>query len=117
MENDSIGKRAQSRREFVRTAAGGAPLLGAPAVAATRLSANDRVRVAIIGLRGRGRSHFAAVEALASQNVQLAAVCDIDESVLAQRLAEHTQRTGHEPATFTDVRRLLDDPSYEQMHI
>ena len=115
MENGSIGKRAHSRREFVRTAAaaGGAPLLGAPAVAATRLSANDRVRVAIIGLRGRGRSHFAAVEALASQNVQLAAVCDIDESVLAQRLAEHTQRTGHEPATFTDLRRLLDDRSID----
>jgi hypothetical protein len=36
-----------NRRDFLRSSAA--------AVAASRLSANDRIRVAVIGLRGRGR--------------------------------------------------------------
>ncbi len=94
-------------------AAVAAPLLGAPAIAATRLSPNDRVRAAVVGLRGRGRSHIAAVENLAGKNVELAAVCDIDEGVLASRLDDHVKRTGGKPTVFHDIRRLLDDQSID----
>ncbi len=105
----------RSRREFVAsgTAVAAAPLLGAPALAATRHSPNDRVRAAVVGLRGRGRSHIAAVENLAEKNVELAAVCDIDEAVLASRLADHIKRTGNRPTVFHDVRKLLDDQSID----
>ncbi len=105
----------KSRREFVSTAvaATALPALGAPAMAATRVSPSDRIRAAVVGLRGRGRSHLAALEALASKNVELAAVCDIDESVLADRLRGHTARTGNKPAVYYDIRRLLDDQSID----
>ena len=115
MSQRSAGSRMKSRREFVTSTASAvsAPLLGAPALAASRVSANDRIRAAIVGLRGRGRSHIQAVENLAAKNVELAAVCDIDETVLADRLATHAERTGNKPAVFHDIRKLLDDQSID----
>ena len=50
------------------------------------LGANDRVRVAICGVRGRGNDHlkgFAKVP-----GTEIAAMCDVDESVLNQRLGD-----------------------------
>ena len=47
---------SSNRRKFVRdtaTVAAGAAALGAPAFAASPKSPNDRVRAAIVGLRGR----------------------------------------------------------------
>src|SRR5579872_5973607 len=43
-------------------------------------SANDTVRIGCVGLRGRGKSHLHAFTTL--PNVDLVAVCDVDESVL-----------------------------------
>jgi len=106
----------QTRRDFVRTTAttaAGASLLGAPALAASGLSANDRIRAAVVGLRGRGRSHLVAVENLASKNVELAAVSDIDESVIAERVGDYTKRTGTKPVVYHDIRKLLDDQSID----
>src|SRR6202165_726666 len=73
--------------------------------------ANDRVRVAVCGLRNRGKDHldgFARVP-----NVEVAALCDVDESVLNQRRGEVTGS----PRTFVDVRRLLEDPSIDAISI
>ncbi len=115
MPDQLISPASKSRRDFVTTGAvaAAAPLLGAPALAATRLSPSDRVRAAIVGLRGRGRSHVAALEQLAEKNVELAAVCDIDETVLSARLDDHVKRTGNKPAVFHDIRKLLDDQSID----
>jgi hypothetical protein len=43
--------------------------------------ANDRVRIAVVGLRGRGWSH---VESTKIPNVEVVAFCDVDESVLGK---------------------------------
>jgi len=107
----------EPRRKFLRnaaTAAAGASLVGIPAIAASRSSANDRVRVAIIGLRGRGRSHIRAVHDLsARENVEIAALCDVDESVLDQRLSDYELMSGRRPARETDMRRVFDDQSID----
>jgi hypothetical protein len=44
-------------------------------------------------------------------NVEIAALCDVDESVLSQRLKEAEGLTGKRPAAFTDLRKLLEDKS------
>lgn len=113
MEKASPSVHSISRRNFIHSAAASVPAMGAPAIAATRMSPNDRIRAAIVGLRGRGRSHIAAVENLASSNVEIAAFCDIDESVMAERRKDHIARTGNEPAVFYDLRKLLDDKSID----
>lgn len=102
------------RRHFVKTTstvAAGAAVMGAPGFAASRMSPNDRMRVAIVGLRGRGRSHIECFEKLAGKNVEIAAMVDTDPGVLAQRTKEHTQRTGKTPKTYDDMRRVLEDDS------
>ncbi len=104
-----------NRREFMKSSAGAAGLsaLGAPAVAATRRSPNDRIRVGIIGLRGRGRSHIAAFHELADQNVEIATFCDVDQTVLNQRLADYEKLSGRKVAACNDMRRIFDDASID----
>jgi predicted dehydrogenase len=76
--------------------------------------ANDRVRVGIVGLRGRGENHIRGFGAL--PNVEIAALCDIDDSVMSQRLAQ-VRKMGFQPKTYTDVRKLLDDKSIDAVSI
>src|SRR5689334_15172272 len=71
-----------SRRDMAGAAAlGGISFLARPQRV---FGANDRVRVAICGIRGRGMDHARSYSKLS--NVEIAAVCEIDENVAAQRL-------------------------------
>jgi predicted dehydrogenase len=78
-------------------------------------SPNDTVRVACVGVRGQGRTHIAHYRAM--RNVEIAAICDIDESILNARLSEVEQSTGKRPAAFTDLRKLLEDKSIDAISI
>src|ERR1700684_3002514 len=92
----------ESRREFLKTRA----KVAAVATPAERLrtwstpgnvlGANDRVRVPIVGLRGRGENHIQGYGAL--PNVEIAALCDVDDSVMRERLAQ-VQKLGFQAKT------------------
>ncbi len=82
---------------------------------ALRSSPNDTVRVACVGLHGQGREHIRRYSAM--PNVEIAALCDVDESVLNQRLAEFDKAGKKRPATFTDLRKLLDDKTIDAISI
>ena len=77
--------------------------------------ANDRVRVAVIGLHGQGWAHVE--EYCKMTNVEIAAVCDIDENVTRQRLAEMEKNGAKKPATFVDLRKLLEDKTIDAISI
>jgi predicted dehydrogenase len=98
-----------NRRQFLKSAA----VLGTPAVMANRLSANDRIRVAIVGLRGRGRDHIKSFHELAGENVEIAAFCDVDQSVMNQRTADYEKLSGRKVPNVTDYRKILDDKSID----
>jgi len=106
---------SRNRRDFLKSsaAAAGASVLGGPAVAKSRASANDRIRVGIVGLRGRGRAHIAAIHDMAGENVELAAMCDCDEVNLNSALANYEKLSGKKPLAYNDMRKLLDDPSID----
>src|SRR3989454_5494968 len=78
-------------------------------------SPNDTVRVACVGIRGRGRSHIRAYSQMA--NVEVAAMCDIDESVLNARVSDVDKANGKRPAAYTDLRKLLEDKSIDAISI
>ncbi len=78
-------------------------------------SASDRVRVACVGIRTQGGIHIQ--EYLKLPNVEVAALCDVDESVLNRRLAEVQAAGNRRPAAFTDVRKLLEDKSIDAVSI
>jgi predicted dehydrogenase len=107
----------ESRRKFLKLGAKSIAVAAAASgwsSAERVIGANDKVRVAIIGLRGRGLNHIHGYAAL--PNVQIAALCDIDEGVLAERLSD-VQKLGHDPKTYKDVRKVLDDPSIDAVSI
>ena len=97
------------RRHFLLASAAG--LSGRMASA----SPNDTVRVACVGVRSQGRSHIAAYSKM--PNVQIAALCDIDESVLNARLSDIEKLGRPRPAAFTDFRKLLEDKSIDAVSI
>ncbi len=110
-----------SRREFLktgaRTSAGLAALSGVTFITHPErvFGANDRVQVAIIGLHGQGFAHveeYAKIPAAC-----IVAVCDVDESVLNQRLGQMEKMGLSKPKTYGDVRKLLDDKSIDAISI
>jgi predicted dehydrogenase len=84
-------------------------IMGAAApVAARRLAAaTDRINVAVMGVRSRGKEHIACFAA--QKNCRVTAVCDIDSAVAerAQALVQTLQ--GSKPDIVTDIRRVLDN--------
>jgi predicted dehydrogenase len=97
------------RRDFVKAA------VGFPAIARNALSANDRIRVALVGLRGRGRDLIQSFHDLARENVEIAALVDADENVLRERAANYERLSGKHALTFGDMRRALDDKSIDAL--
>jgi len=85
------------------------------AMAAPTKSPNDTVRIACVGLRGRGKSHLKAFTTL--PNVDLVAVCDVDQSVLNEASKFVESKRQKAPATFTDLRKLLEDKSIDAISI
>ena len=78
-------------------------------------SPNDTVRVACVGVRGQGRTHIEHYGKMA--NVEIAAICDIDESVLNARLNDVEKMGKKRPAAYTDLRKLLEDKSIDAISI
>jgi predicted dehydrogenase len=104
------------RREFLKTT-GKAITVGAASLAlgGKILGANDKVRVAICGTRGRGVDHihgFAKVP-----NAQIVALCDVDENVLNQRLSDVEKLGVAKPKSYTDIRKLLEDKDIDAVSI
>ena len=114
-------KKSLTRRDFLKSGArAGAGLAAAGGLSViTRperiFGANDRVRVAVCGIRGRGFDHVEGYARL--KNVEIAAFCDVDENVTAQRLGDVEKMGLTKPATFVDVRRLLEDKSIDAVSI
>ncbi len=91
-------------------------LLGAAAAGVRNpLRANEPLRVACVGVRGRGRDHIRGFAAL--PDVEIAALCDVDESVLETRLNDVEKLGKKRPAAYTDFRKLLEDKSIDAVSI
>ena len=100
-----------NRRYFLMGAAAAAGQLAVKGLA----SPNDTVRIACVGVRGQGNSHIH--QYLKMPNVEIAAICDIDEAVLNQRLSEVQAKSGKRPAGYADIRKLLEDKSIDAVSI
>ncbi len=101
-----------NRRHFLMSSvAAGTAALRSSSLA----SPNDTVRVACVGVRGQGRAHIHHYAPM--DNVEIAAICDIDESVLNARLADVEKLGKKRPAGYTDLRKLLDDKSIDAISI
>ncbi len=94
-----------SRREVLQSAAVSAPLLlSARALGQEGPAASERVRVGLIGLGGRCRG--IAADCLRIPQVQVAAVCDIFQPMVAGMLK--SVGAGQDWKGYTDFREMID---------
>ena len=108
-----------NRRKFLKTSAAAT---GAFIITGTKSSfgiesANDRVRIAVAGLNGRGRNHIDAWAA--AKNVEVAYLVDPDSKVLLSGVARLKDKTGGRSTAkaVADIRTALDDPTVDAISI
>jgi predicted dehydrogenase len=107
------------RRDFIKDSAEATVATAATTVAfnlkTSAGSPNDTVRVAIVGLRGQGQAHIANYSKM--PNVEIAALCDVDESILTKSSQAVEKITGRKPKEFADLRKLLEEKSIDAVSI
>ncbi|HCN84782.1 MAG TPA: oxidoreductase [Sphingobacteriaceae bacterium] len=98
-----------SRRIFLKNSAiATGALMTSSSFANSKIFATDTIRVATIGVNGQGWSNTQA--ALKVPNLEVVALCDIDETVLNKRKAELfiKQPNVKTVDTYGDYRKILD---------
>ncbi|MBV9498166.1 MAG: Gfo/Idh/MocA family oxidoreductase [Acidobacteriaceae bacterium] len=103
------------RRSFLKAGAIAAAGITTAASAKKVLGANDRIRVAVIGVRGRGWDHVKGYKSI--PGVEIAYFCDVDENVLNKRLEDADKLGIPKPQTYVDVRKLLEDKNVDAVSI
>jgi predicted dehydrogenase len=105
------------RRRFIQnvSVAGTSFLIGSSLSASGfyKGSPNNKVVIAIMGLNGRG--NFLMHKLAALKDVEIAYLCDVDQTVLAKNVAELQKLTGKKPKTETDIRRLLEKKDFDAL--
>jgi predicted dehydrogenase len=79
------------------------------------LGANDEVRVAVIGINGRGGSHIKEFEEM--DGARVVALCDVDRKVLANRAGAFERKYNRKVDTYVDIRKLLEDKNIDAVSI
>ncbi len=108
-----------NRRRFIQTtsAAGASFMIMGTRASGNAIGANDRLRIAVAGLNGRGQSH---VHGWSEQdNVEIAYVIDPDQNVLNRMLKRlEDQSEGKSNCIGTaDVREVLADKSVDAISV
>ena len=74
------------------------------------VGANERINVAVIGIRGQGVAHINNwCDIKDSQNVRLKTICDTDEQLFTDRAKIVVDKTGAKPVTEWDMRKVFED--------
>ena len=101
-----------NRRDFVAGVAGGLFAgLSAREYACAAKRPNNRINLAVMGLRGRGQ--LLATLFAEYPDARVATICDIDERLWPDAVKQVEAKQGVAPQTTTDIRRALDDKSID----
>lgn len=115
-----------SRRRFLENSMFAATAAAMAGSAPTRLlakeakqskSPNDRLGVAVIGVKGRGNEHLNAYGDTEKFNIEVTYICDTDTDWGLKRVEETAKRQGRPPKFTQDLRQVLDDPSVDVVSI
>ncbi len=112
------------RRNFIKKTAVGAAgvAFGATAFSAKSyaniLGANDRVILASVGIRGRGKGLLESFSQMYNDGVMVKTVCDVDTQFFKERvdLAAKNQK-GNKPGTEVDMRKVYEDKDIDAVVI
>jgi predicted dehydrogenase len=108
-----------SRRRFLQTSAavGSSLIIMGTKTTAGIKGANDRVRIAVAGLNGRGQSHLSGWRGQA--NVEVAYVIDPDSNVLGKMMNSLPNRDdlSAKAKGIADVRKALEDKTLDAISV
>ena len=110
-----------SRRQFLGNAslaAAAAAVSSIPVLGSElrrTVGANERLRIATIGVKGRGLEHLN--QWLKMPDVEVAAICDIDENIIHGASDRIEKVSGKKPVYYKDLRKLFEDKSIDAVSI
>ena len=103
------------RRTFLKSSASlGTAFLGAvPGLlqGAGKTAVNDRIQLAVVGVKGRGGSLLELFRA--QDDVDVRYICDVDPNVLKRRVEDTVKSTRHRPEAVADFRRVVADKNID----
>lgn len=106
-----------NRRNFIRQSALiGTGLLALPKLGyGNILGANERVQVAVIGVRSRAKALTQAVGQYADAKVMY--TCDVDDEIIEKNNAYCEKTLGYVPKVQKDFRKILEDKEVDAVFI
>lgn len=113
-----------ARREFIKSSLAGTAGIAIGGIGfsaksyASVMGANDRINIAVIGIRNQGKVHINSFCGLRdSHNVQIKTLCDTDERLFASRSKIVLEKTGVKPIVEWDIHKVLDDKDIDAVSI
>jgi len=79
------------------------------------LGANDRINIAVVGIRSRGSGHYR--EWAKIPGVHVKTLCDVDSNLFPKRVQELKELQGKAPKTEVDIRKVLEDKDIDAISI
>jgi predicted dehydrogenase len=76
---------------------------------------NDVLRVAVVGVHGRGMDHIDGFSRL--KDVRITAICDIDQNTIGSAKHAIQEHYGTAPKYYQDIRRLLEDKEIDAISV
>ena len=109
-----------NRRSFLKRAAAGGFAAATFTIAGTKasgkvLGANDRIRIAMAGINGRGQGHIQAYRQM--KDVEVAYLVDPDTRLFGPRGEMVKRFGGNTPKCVQDIREALDDKDLDAVSI
>jgi predicted dehydrogenase len=113
-----------SRRDFLResslfaaatAAAQAVPLVASAQTVEARGGAAERLRVAVVGVHGRGMSHVNGFSG--KNNCIVTTICDCDEAVIGSAMKAVEKNQGNAPRFEQDIRKVVEDKAIDIVSI
>ncbi|HHK41820.1 MAG TPA: gfo/Idh/MocA family oxidoreductase, partial [Planctomycetaceae bacterium] len=108
------------RRRFLKQSSAASGAFALVTLSGTRasgrvLGANDRIRVGVAGIRGRGSHHIN--EFAKRQGVDVAYLIDPDSRLFESRSKQVEKLGGNRPKCVQDIREALDDKELDVVSV
>ncbi len=112
------------RREFLQNTSAFTSLLAAGPIASAvaeekkaekKAAANDRLRVAVVGVNGRGMAHVGGFNN--ANSCEIVTICDCDEAVIGKAMKAVEGKHGQAPKFEQDIRKVVEDKNIDIISI
>ena len=80
-----------------------------------KAAASDKLRIAVLGINGRGKDHISSI--MKQPDAEVALLCDPDGQLLEQRSSEFEKKYGRKPRIEQDLRRVFDDKEIDAVTV